>query len=64
MILYGTLGMCYNKTHIYEVWKLKKYGSFLFDDFKHSMWSSNSGIEHKICGHENQILRFGNMLVI
>ena len=57
MILYGTLGLLYIKTHIYEVWnwKFKTKLLFNFDHLKHSMWSSSSGHEHKICGHEYTI---------
>ena len=61
MILYGTIGLLYIKTHIYEVWKLKKTLYFNFDHLKHSMWSSNRGHEHKICGHEYHMILYGTI---
>ena len=58
MVLYCTIDLWHIKIYISLVRKLKKGNIFLIWPLSLSIWSSNSGHEHKKGGHMNHIVLY------
>jgi len=58
MVLYYTIDLWHIKIYIFWSGSSKNAIFLKFDNFSHSIWSSNSGHEHEGGGHVKPLVRY------